>query len=81
MKSQIPMASAIVSVLLISEFWVHYFVLFRYGIGYPMGLNGIFIAMLLAFLGGLVASIRKRWWALSSFAAVVSFLFMLAHVH
>jgi hypothetical protein len=60
-RSWIALFAGIVSVGLIAEFWVHYVVLFRYGIGYPMGLNGIFIAMVAAFIGGLVAaSIRKR---------------------
>ena len=73
--------SGILSVLLIAEWWVHYFALFKYGIGYPLGLNGLCVAMLVAAGGGLVASNRSRWWILCSVAAVGSFVFVMAHIH
>ena len=81
MKQRFAVAAGVVSVLLVAEFWLHHFVLFRIGVGYPMGLNGVAAAMSLAFLGGLIASIRSRIWSVSCVAAFASFVFVFAHIH
>jgi len=80
-KQWIAAAAGVVSVLLLAEFWLHYFVLFRLGVGYPMGLNGIAVAMSLAFFGALIAAFRNRAWVGSSVVALASFVFVLSRIH
>jgi hypothetical protein len=81
MNSWVSVVAGIVGVLLIAEFWLHYFVLFSYGVGYPLGLEGMGFAMAAAFLCGLVAAYRNPWWVVGSVAAAASFVFLVAHIH